>query len=123
MTKILNEDVNQIIMEIEAMIKEYKAEVNHKYPCEKLTGLMKKCALINQKICRQINKSECNELSNREIEVVKYTSVGLTTTEIAEKLFISINTVEKHRSNIYAKCNIRNVQELVLFALKTGIIF
>lgn len=47
---------------------------------------------------------------------------GKTTKEIAAKLFISVGTVETHRSRIMRKLKLRNVAELVVFALRAGLI-
>jgi DNA-binding NarL/FixJ family response regulator len=46
---------------------------------------------------------------------------GHTNSEIAEKLFISERTVETHRSNIYAKLELKNRVELVRFAIDNGL--
>ena len=54
-------------------------------------------------------------ISGRELEIVRGVLGGQSNTQIAEKLFISPRTVEKHLSNIYQKAGIRN--RLQLFAL------
>jgi LuxR family maltose regulon positive regulatory protein len=46
-------------------------------------------------------------LSVREIEVLKLIEAGLSNQEIASRLFISITTVKKHISNIYAKLDVK----------------
>jgi DNA-binding CsgD family transcriptional regulator len=61
-------------------------------------------------------------LSEREIEVLKYICKGYNTNEIAEKLFISFNTVKKHRTNILSKNNCSNTPELINKAMLMGII-
>ena len=58
----------------------------------------------------------------REKEVLLWTAEGLTSKEIAEKLFLSENTVINHRRNMQAKSNTRNVAELVSFACRQAII-
>lgn len=63
-----------------------------------------------------------NILSNREKEIVIAISKGYTTDEIANKLFISKNTVESHRKNIFFKLNISNTAQLITVAIKLGII-
>jgi DNA-binding NarL/FixJ family response regulator len=57
-------------------------------------------------------------LTSRETEIIPLITSGLTTTEIAEKLFISIRTVETHRKNIYRKLNIHSNVELARYAGK-----
>lgn len=61
-------------------------------------------------------------LSVREAEIVKLISTGLTNNEIAAKLYISVHTVSTHRKNILKKIGVNNSSELVLYAIKTGII-
>jgi len=48
------------------------------------------------------------ELSKREKEVLEHISQGLSNTEIAEKMFVSNNTIKTHISNIYAKLDVKN---------------
>ncbi|MGE4287539.1 MAG: response regulator [Salinivirgaceae bacterium] len=54
------------------------------------------------------------ELSEREKEVISYIIEGKTSKEIADKLFISKNTVDTHRRNILEKNGLKNIQELIL---------
>lgn len=60
--------------------------------------------------------------SQRELEVLQTIADGLTSKEIAEKLFISENTVEAHRKNLFAKLEARNLADLVVKAIKRGYI-
>ena len=59
-----------------------------------------------------------DELSEREKDVVKLICRELTNQEIAEKLFISVPTVETHRRNLMQKIGAKSVVGLVLFAVK-----
>jgi DNA-binding NarL/FixJ family response regulator len=61
-------------------------------------------------------------LTRREKEVLELISEGLTNQEIAEKLFISISTVDTHRKNLLAKFDARNVAAMVRMAGKLGVI-
>jgi len=63
-----------------------------------------------------------NSLSYREIQIIQLLSDGCYTREIAEKLFISSKTVERHKTNILKKLNLRNTAHLVKMAIKNGII-
>jgi DNA-binding NarL/FixJ family response regulator len=60
-------------------------------------------------------------LTAREHEVLKMIAGGMTTKEIAARLFISIPTVETHRANLMGKTSARNVAGLVRFAINAGI--
>jgi len=55
-------------------------------------------------------------LSKREIEIIKLIQDGLTNKEISERMFISLKTVESHRTNIFKKLRIKNVAELLKYA-------
>lgn len=57
-------------------------------------------------------------LTKREIEIIKLIVQEQSSAEIAEKLFISLGTVETHRHNIFKKLNVKNSIGLVKFALK-----
>ena len=62
------------------------------------------------------------EISERELEVLKHICKGLTNKEIAEKLFISIKTVEGHKSKLMLKTDTKNTVSLVLFSIKNGLV-
>lgn len=61
-------------------------------------------------------------LSDREIEILQLICEGLSNQEIADKLFISKRTVDKHRSNILEKTGSNNTASLVMYSIKNGII-
>jgi DNA-binding NarL/FixJ family response regulator len=61
-------------------------------------------------------------LTKREKEVLAAVAEGLTNTQIAEKLFISVDTVESHRKNLHAKLNVKNTAMLVRFALENNLL-
>jgi DNA-binding NarL/FixJ family response regulator len=62
-----------------------------------------------------------DELSGREKEVVSLLASGLRNKEIAEKLFISEQTVKTHLSNIFHKLGLSDRLELALYALRHGL--
>lgn len=61
-------------------------------------------------------------LTNRELEILKLITVEFSNQEIAEKLFISVRTVETHRKNIMQKLQTKSVIALVHYAAQNGII-
>jgi len=79
---------------------------------------------ILESILKNINKPLsqhiASELSEREIEVLFHICKGEQNQEIAEKLFVSKRTIDKHRQNILQKTNSRNTAELVVYAIKHG---
>jgi two-component system secretion response regulator SsrB len=61
-----------------------------------------------------------SHLTPRENEIVGLVAAGLTSKEIAAKLYISVATVDTHRTNLMAKLGVRNVAELVSRAHQPG---
>ncbi|MBT3489385.1 MAG: response regulator transcription factor [Gammaproteobacteria bacterium] len=61
-------------------------------------------------------------LTHREKDIVRALARGLTNSGVAEKLFVSPRTVEKHRQNIMQKLDLQNGVELVAYAYRVGII-
>ncbi len=61
-------------------------------------------------------------LSDREIDVLKEVALGYSNKEIAERLFISINTVITHRKNITGKLGIKTISGLTVYALLNHLI-
>ena len=76
---------------------------------------------INRAKHDQNNESE-KSLTKREIEVIKLVSGGLINKEIADKLNISIRTVDAHKSNIMQKLKIKSNVEMVKYAIKNELI-
>lgn len=66
--------------------------------------------------------TEKYELTNREIEILKLSATGLTNKEIANKLYISIKTVDTHKTHIMHKLKLKNSAELVIFAIKNKMV-
>jgi len=67
-------------------------------------------------------ESTFNELSKREIDVLRLVSKGLANKEIADKLSISIHTVISHRKNISEKTGIKSSSGLTMYAVLKKII-
>jgi len=70
----------------------------------------------------EIAEKAKESLTRREIEILKCITDGLSNQEIADKLNISVRTVEAHKHNIMNKLEIFNTAELVKYALKNNII-
>src|SRR5690554_6888735 len=62
------------------------------------------------------------QLSERELEVLIEICQGLSNNEIADKLFISKRTVEKHRANVLLKTGCKNTASLVVFAIRNHLV-
>jgi DNA-binding NarL/FixJ family response regulator len=66
--------------------------------------------------------AEIKALTEREVEIIRLISNGLSSNDIAEKLFISDRTVDKHRFNLMKKLNVKNATSLIKFAMKNGLL-
>jgi DNA-binding NarL/FixJ family response regulator len=62
----------------------------------------------------------CNQLTHRELDIINLVCKGLTSQEIADKLFISQKTVEVHRTKIFRKTDVRNIGELIVWAIRNN---
>ncbi len=81
-----------------------------KYICDEIKNI-----LSNQVISGDDDQGGLNSLSQREIEIISFIRKGNSSKEIAEKLEISVKTVEVHRYNILKKLNLKNAAALVNF--------
>jgi two-component system, NarL family, response regulator NreC len=63
-----------------------------------------------------------DDITKREIEILQLTCKQHTAEEIAEKLFISVKTVNGHRNNLLQKTGSRNVTGLVIYAIKNNLV-
>ena len=67
------------------------------------------------------NAELVNSITQREMEILQLIALGMTSGEIAKKLFISKNTVETHRKNLLGKLNVKNTAALLKFAYQNGL--
>ena len=68
------------------------------------------------------SEDQAGGLSEREMGILELIALGHTNAEIADRLFLSIRTVESHRANIQSKLDLGSRAELVRYALDHGII-
>lgn len=67
-------------------------------------------------------EESADHLSERELEILLLICQGYSNQEIADKLFISKRTVDKHRANILDKTGCRNTANLVVYAIKNSLV-
>ena len=77
---------------------------------------------VIQKIKHRELESKSANLSKREKEILFKICEGFSNQEIAESLFISKRTVDKHRANLLGKTNSKNTASLILFAIRNKLI-
>jgi DNA-binding NarL/FixJ family response regulator len=78
-----------------------------------------------QKVIAKLNsksKKSTSNLSDREIEILKFICESLTNEQIAYKMSISFDTVKWHRANIMTKTTCTNTASLVLYAIRNKIV-
>jgi DNA-binding NarL/FixJ family response regulator len=101
---------------------------------QELVEAIRTVAAGKQYVCKEVSELFSNEhlyvdpdtpdinvLSKRELEIVELVKKGKSSKEIAEKLEISLRTVEVHRYNILHKLNLKNTPALINFINKTEI--
>ena len=93
-------------------------EVNNgkKYVCEEVKNI-----LAQQELEEEGGYPDMNVLSRREIDIVQLIKEGLSSKEIAQRLDISLKTVEVHRYNILKKLSLKNTAALVNFINSHGL--
>ena len=85
-------------------------------------------AILYGSLVRNMSRTETTKiddedaLSEREIEILVEVCAGLSNQEIADKLFISKRTVDKHRANILEKTGCKNTANLVVYAIKNRLV-
>jgi DNA-binding NarL/FixJ family response regulator len=67
----------------------------------------------SQNVARKKEKQDLIKPTKREVEIIKLISEGLTSQEMADRLFISLRTVETHRGNLLKKLGVKNAVELI----------
>jgi two-component system nitrate/nitrite response regulator NarL len=92
--------------DMDSLLKAYKDIKNNKvyYPDE-----------ITQNLLKNISKKQ-EQLTDKEVELMKYISDGLSTKEIARKNNCSVNTVNVHKFNMKMKLNIKSNSELFRYS-------
>ncbi len=115
--KILKSGIINFIQK-DCTIEEFQNALKATVPGEKYF-----CGYVMDILSNNNSKEEIHvNLTNKEIEIIKLLAQGLTTKDIAQKIFISIHTVNTHRKNILSKLNFNNTSELIMYAIKKGII-
>lgn len=90
------------------------------YVSEELINKLR--ALFHKDPAMEDKKGDEVAFSDREQEILNLVCKGMSTKEIADKLFISSRTVEKHRANLMEKIGAKNIIEVIIYGLKHQLI-
>jgi DNA-binding NarL/FixJ family response regulator len=91
---------------------------------EAITIVLKGDTYFSMEVMDSLQESQSQQLllTRREKEVLQLIAEGLTNAEIAEKLFISVPTVNTHRKSILEKFEVKNTATMIAKAIKNGLI-
>jgi DNA-binding CsgD family transcriptional regulator len=78
--------------------------------------------LLFKKVHPILESWELRLISTREMEILKYMAAGQSSKQMADRLNISINTINNHRKNMLAKTNCNSSAELMNYAAKHGLL-
>jgi len=95
---------------------------NERYFTNAITKLVFEDFLLAEQGVRKKESKLAQGLTTRETEVMQLVANGIGNKEIAEKLFISVRTVETHKTHILDKLGLKNTAELIHYAIKNKII-
>ena len=100
----------------------YTLRSGYEYYAKTITNILLNSYISDNGINASEKKNRHNSMSAREMEIFKLIAEGDSNRIIAEKLFISVRTVETHKNNIMKKVGLKTTVDLVKFAIKNNII-
>lgn len=100
----------------------YTLRNGHDYFSKSITHLLLNKYIHQIKERKDIRQVDMSTLSARQIEILKLWGEGFSNQEIADKLFISIRTVESHKNHIMQKLNLKTTVDMVKFAIRNNLI-
>lgn len=104
---------------LDAVRAVYRGE---EYFAESISNTILKSYIKKAKSGNLENLRNESQLSKREVEVLKWFAQGLTNQEIADKLFISIRTVESHKNHIMQRLELKTTVDLIKFAIRNNLV-
>ncbi len=100
----------------------YTLRNGYEFYAKTITSILLSSYISDEDINKTEKESRQKDLSAREMEIFKLFAEGDSNRIIAEKLFISVRTVETHKNNIMKKIGLKTTVDLVKFAIKNSII-
>jgi DNA-binding NarL/FixJ family response regulator len=77
-------------------------------------------AVVVRHLAGRPGESKSEPLTERELQVLRLAAQGLTNYDIAQRLYISVRTVESHLTNLYGKLGVGSRTEAVVYAMRRG---
>ena len=99
----------------------YTLRNGYDFYAKTITNMILQHYLVGEDTNEQRKEYEKN-LSSRELEVLKLFAQSYTNKEIADRLFISVRTVESHKNNIMKKINLKTTVDMVKFAIRNNMV-
>jgi DNA-binding NarL/FixJ family response regulator len=100
----------------------YTSRGGHDYFSKSITHMVLNRYISGIKNDGSSEKTEINQLSTRQVEILKLMGESLSNQEIAERLYISVRTVETHKNHIMQKLNLKSTVDMIKFGIKNNII-
>ncbi len=100
----------------------YTLRNGYEFYAKTITNILLGSYISDKDINRSEKENRQKNLSKREMEIFKLFAEGISNRVIADKLFISVRTVETHKTNIMKKIGLKTTVDLVKFAIKNNII-
>jgi len=100
----------------------YTLRNGHDYFSKSITHLLLNKYINNLKAEDGFSVTSIQNLSSRELEILKFWGNSFSNQEIADKLFISVRTVQSHKNHIMQKLNLKTIVDLVKFGIKNNLI-
>lgn len=127
MNNALNSGVNSYLLkecDREEIIEAIVATLNNeRFLCGKIASVLNsELEIAETKAMLKTYSCEGFNVTEREIEIIKYIAEGLSNKQIADKLCLSTHTVNTHRKNIMNKLDVNNTAGIVMFAVKNQLL-
>jgi two-component system response regulator NreC len=100
----------------------YSLRNGHDFYSDSITHLLLNKYIKKMNTKEKMNESGVNGLSSREVEILKLWGNNNSNKKIAEKLFISVRTVESHKNHIMQKLNLKTNIDMIKFGIKNDLI-
>ena len=100
----------------------YSLRNGHDFFSDSITHLLLNKYIKKMNSKEKMNESGVTDLSSREVEIITLWGNNYSNKEIAEKLFISVRTVESHKNHIMQKLNLKTNIDMIKFGIKNNLI-